>query len=104
MSFLLAERFREVVAVDLSAESIALASRRARHYGVSNLRFLEADAERLEMFRAGEFDVVFAFSTLRFCPHPDQALAEAFRVIAPGGRAVVDVPNRRSPGTDRSSG
>jgi SAM-dependent methyltransferase len=97
MSFLLAERFREVVAVDLSAESIALASRRARHYGVSNLRFLEADAERLEMFRAGEFDVVFAFSTLRFCPHPDQALAEAFRVIAPGGRAVVDVPNRRSP-------
>jgi SAM-dependent methyltransferase len=97
MSFLLAERFREVVAVDLSAESIALASRRARHYGVSNLRFLEADAERLESFRAGEFDVVFAFSTLRFCPHPEKALAETFRVIAPGGRAVVDVPNRRSP-------
>jgi len=97
MSFLLAERFREVVAVDLSAESIALASRRARHYGVSNLKFLEADAERLEMFRTGEFDVVFAFSTLRFCPHPEAALAETFRVLAPGGRAVVDVPNRRSP-------
>ena len=97
MSFLLAERFREVVAVDLSAESIALATRRARHYDVSNLRFLEADAERLETFRAGEFEAVFMFSTLRFCPHPDAALAEAWRVLAPGGRAVVDVPNRRSP-------
>ena len=97
MSFLLAERFREVVAVDLSAESIALASRRARHYQVPNLRFLEADAERLEMFRSAEFDAVFMFSTLRFCPHPDAALTEASRVLAPGGRAVVDVPNRRSP-------
>jgi SAM-dependent methyltransferase len=97
MSFLLAERFREVVALDLSAESIALAARRARHYDVSNLRFLEADAERLEMFRSGEFEAVFMFSTLRFCPHPDAALAEAWRVLAPGGRAVVDVPNRRSP-------
>src|SRR5262245_2504104 len=97
MSFLLAERFREVVAVDLSTESIALAVRRPRYYGVANVRFLEADAERLDAFRAGEFDTVFMFSTLRFCPHPDLALAEARRVLAPGGRAVVDVPNRRSP-------
>ena len=97
MSFLLAQRFREVVAVDLSGESIALASRRAQHYRVSNVRFLEADAERLEAFGPGEFDAVFAFSTLRFCPHPETALAEMFRVLAPGARAAVDVPNRRSP-------
>ena len=97
MTFLLAERFRDVTAVDLSAESIALASRRARHYGVSNVRFLEADAERLERFPTGEFDLVFSFSTLRFCPRPAAALSESFRVVAAGGRVVVDVPNRNCP-------
>jgi SAM-dependent methyltransferase len=97
MTFLLARRFREVVAVDLSAESVALAARRARHYGVANVRFAEADAERLEAFPDRSFDGVFSFSTLRFCPQPTRALAEIHRVLRPGGRAVVDVPNRRCP-------
>ena len=97
MTFLLTERFRAVTAVDLSAESIALAARRAQRYGVKNVRFLEADAEHLGMFEPGEFEAVFSFSTLRFCPHPDAVLGELFRVAAPGGRVVVDVPNRNCP-------
>jgi ubiquinone/menaquinone biosynthesis C-methylase UbiE len=97
MSFLLAERFREVVATDLSPESIDLARRRASHYGVSNLRFEVADAEALTAFRDGEFDGVFAFSTLRFCPDPDRALREMHRMVRPGGAVVVDVPNRDCP-------
>jgi SAM-dependent methyltransferase len=97
MTFLLTPRFREVTAIDLSAESIELAERRARHYGVANVRFLAGDAEVLAGFGAGEFDAVFSFSTLRFLPHPEAALAEMFRVVAPGGRVVVDVPNRDCP-------
>ncbi len=97
MTFLLAPRFREVVAVDLSGESLALAARRARRYSVANVRFVQADAERLEMFRAGEFDAVFSFSTLRFCPHPEAALGEMLRVALPGAAVVVDVPNRNCP-------
>ena len=97
MTFLLAPRFREVVALDLSGESLVLAARRARHYGVPNVRFLEADAEHLEMFRTGEFDAVFSFSTLRFCPRPEAVLLELLRVAAPGAPVVVDVPNRNCP-------
>jgi ubiquinone/menaquinone biosynthesis C-methylase UbiE len=97
MSFLLAERFREVVAVDLSPESIDLARRRAARYGVSNVRFEVADAERLVDFADGSFGGAFAFSTLRFCPDAGAALAELHRVLAPGGTAVVDVPNRDCP-------
>jgi len=96
MTFLLAARFREVVAIDLSPESVDLARRRARHYGVGNVTFLEGDAEKLD-FEGGSFDGVFSFSTLRFCPHPAAAAAEMFRVLAPGGRAVVDGPNRNCP-------
>jgi len=97
MTFLLAERFREVVAVDLSAESVELARRRAAFYGVRNVDFQQADAEQLERFDDDTFDCVFAFSTLRFCPDPGRTLAEAFRTLRPGGAAAVDVPNRSCP-------
>ena len=97
MSFLLAERFREVVSVDLSAESIDLARRRAERYGVGNVRFEVADAERLEQFPDAGFDGVFSFSTLRFCPDPARAAAEMARVTKPGGKAVADVPNKDCP-------
>src|SRR5689334_5564018 len=56
MTFLLAQHFREVVAVDLSPESIDLGRRRAERYGVDNVRFEVADAERLERFASDSFD------------------------------------------------
>src|SRR5439155_15054611 len=43
MTFLLAARFAEVVAVDLSPETVALARRRAQRYGVHGVRFEVAD-------------------------------------------------------------
>lgn len=97
MSFLLGERFREVVAVDLSPESIDLARRRAERYGVRNVRFEVADAERLEAFEDAGFDGAFSFSTLRFCPDPARAAAEMARVVRPGGAGVADFPNRDCP-------
>lgn len=97
MSFLLGERFAEVVAVDLSPESIDLARRRAARYGVRNVRFEVADAERLASFENDSFDGVFAFSTLRFCPNPERAVDEMRRVAKPGAPVVVDVPNRDCP-------
>jgi SAM-dependent methyltransferase len=97
MTFVLATLFREVVAVDLSPESVALGNQRARHYGVTNVRFLAGDAERLEALEDRFFDGVFSFSTLRFCPDPLAVVREMRRVLRPGGRAVVDAPNRSCP-------
>jgi SAM-dependent methyltransferase len=64
---------------------------------VRNVTFLEGDAERLTAFEDGAFDGVFSFSTLRFCPDPVAAAREMFRVLKPGGRGVVDAPNRNCP-------
>jgi SAM-dependent methyltransferase len=97
MTFLLARHFREVVAVDLSQESLALAARRAEHYGVRNVTFRQADAESLVDIADRSFDGAFMFSTLRFCPQPERALAEMYRTLRRGGRAAVDVPNRNCP-------
>lgn len=97
MTFLLSSRFREVVGVDLSPESVALGRERARHYGVRNVTFLEGDAENLTGLPDASFDGVLSFSTVRFCPDPLAATREMRRLLKTGGRAVVDAPNRLCP-------
>ena len=97
MSFLLADRFQQVTAVDLSPESIALARRRAERWQVRNVQFEVADAERLATFSDGAFDAAFSFSTLRFCADAAAAARELHRVVRPGGAVVVDFPNLRCP-------
>jgi SAM-dependent methyltransferase len=77
-----------VVAIDISAEMIAEASRRARATGIDNGRFLEMDAENLQ-FEAGSFDSLTNAYGLMFCPDPTRAIAEARRVLEPGGRLAI---------------
>ena len=96
MTFLLAERFRRVTAVDLSPDAVSLTRRRAERYGVSNVSAETSDAERLP-FEDGSFDGAFSWSVLRYVPDPEQALAEMYRVIRPGGRLAVDFPNKYCP-------
>ena len=44
-------------------------------------------------FAAGQFDLVTFFRVFGELPHPAQTLAEAHRILRPGGRLVVGVPN-----------
>ena len=55
---------------------------------LDNVTFEEADARSLP-FEDASFDVVVCDSTLTHVPGPDRALAEAFRVLLPGGRLAV---------------
>lgn len=97
MTSLLATRFRHVTAVDLSAESVRVAEKRLKHYGITNVSFVVDDAESLARLPDGAFDVVFSFSTIRFCPNPQAALNSIRRKLRPGGAAIIDFPNRHSP-------
>lgn len=49
-----------------------------------------AEAEHLP-FQDGSFDSVLMYSTLQFFHDPDAALAEAARVLKPGGKACIKV-------------
>jgi SAM-dependent methyltransferase len=71
------------VGVDVSAEMIALVG--AELTGVE-LRVM--DAERLD-FDDAAFDVVTCAFAVFFLPHPDRAVAEFHRVLAPGGLAAL---------------
>jgi len=83
-AFAFAPQVREVVATDLTPEMVELAERRAAELGHENVVVQIADAEALP-FAAGSFD----FGTCRIAPHhfpePAQFVAEAARVLRPGG-------------------
>jgi SAM-dependent methyltransferase len=74
-----------VVGVDFSAEMVALAARR-----YPALEFLDGDAEALP-FPDGAFDAVAINFGVLHLERPDTALAEARRVLTPGGRCAFTV-------------
>lgn len=48
-------------------------------------------------FRDGSFDAVYSMGTIEHFDETEQAVAEIFRVLRPGGIAIVGVPNRWDP-------
>ena len=55
---------------------------------MQNVEFRLGDMEEIPI-AAAEVDLVFFSQSLHHALHPDRALKEAFRILAPGGRIVV---------------
>jgi len=70
----------ETTGLDFSAAQVRLAEQT-----YPGIRFIEGDAEALP-FPDRNFDVVFNAFGLPHVPHHDWVVAEAFRVLKPGGR------------------
>ena len=80
--------------VELSPEMVVVAHERQHELGrEADLRV--GDAQSLE-FDDGSFDTVVSTLTLCTIPDPARAVAEAFRVLRPGGRFVL-LEHVRSP-------
>ena len=48
-------------------------------------------------FRDDSFDAIYSMGTIEHFAETERAVAEMARVLKPGGRAIVGVPNRRDP-------
>ena len=87
----------QVVACDLSAESIKIASQRAEVFGLSErISFVNTDAELMEGVPDGPFDLIYSFGVIHHTPNPEMVLKSA-RKRANGGAALkLMVYNRHS--------
>ena len=79
-----------VVGVDLSAPMLALARRRATDAGLSNVEFVEADAQ-VHRFELGSFDVIISRFGVMFFEDPEAAFANLAGALRSGGRLAVVV-------------
>ena len=79
-----------VVGIDISADMLALAERRAEDLGMTNLRYEPGRAEAIPG-PDNAFDVVLASLSLMYAIEREAAAREITRVLRPGGRFVAAV-------------
>jgi ArsR family transcriptional regulator len=83
---LLAPHSREYVCVDASTRVVTAASDRLRRF--PNVQVREGDMHALP-FPDGHFDLVVLMHALTYAARPAVAVAEAARVLRPGGRLLL---------------
>jgi ubiquinone/menaquinone biosynthesis C-methylase UbiE/predicted transcriptional regulator len=91
ISQLLARRAKRVIAVDSSQKMVQVGAALARKHGVRNLEYRYGDMEALPIDDS-EVDLAFFSQSLHHAPHPERAIAEASRILKPGGQiAILDL-------------
>lgn len=91
ISQLLAQRAEKVIAVDNSEKMVEFGTELARKNGIPNLEYRFGDIEAVPI-PDGTVDLAFFSQALHHAQHPERAVAEAWRILKPGGRiALLDL-------------
>jgi ArsR family transcriptional regulator len=80
--------YRRGVGVDASRDMLAVARANLDRAGITKASIRHGDIFNLPLER-GEFDVVTIHQVLHFLEEPEAAVAEAARMLKPGGRLVI---------------
>jgi exosortase/archaeosortase family protein len=89
----LGQRGARPYGIDIAAPTVG-AARRA--FGTAPLHAAVADVRHLP-FADASFDAVYSMGTVEHFDGTEHAVGELFRVVRPGGRVVLGVPNRHDP-------
>jgi ArsR family transcriptional regulator len=87
-ALLLSQSAVRVIAVDTSAKMLDVARDQALRAGIQNVEYRLGDMEDIPIDSA-TVDLAFFSQSLHHALHPARALAEAHRILSPGGRIVI---------------
>ena len=77
-----------VTGIDMTREMLDKARRAAAEMALTNVEFVQGEAERLP-FGDATFDVVISNGVIDLIPDKDAVFSELFRVLRPGGRIQI---------------
>jgi ArsR family transcriptional regulator len=80
--------YRRAVGIDASTDMLAVARANLDRAGIANAQVRLGDIQHLP-FGRNAFDLVTIHQVLHYLADPERALAEAARVLRPGGRLLV---------------
>ncbi|WP_165221685.1 ArsR/SmtB family transcription factor [Affinirhizobium pseudoryzae] len=80
--------YRRAVGIDASRDMLAVARANLDRTGILKASVRQGDIFNLPV-EAGDFDLVTIHQVLHFLDHPERAIAEAAKVIRPGGRLII---------------
>jgi ubiquinone/menaquinone biosynthesis C-methylase UbiE len=87
-SQLLGQRAEKVIAVDNSEKMVEYGQMMATKNGVLNVEYRRGDLEEVPI-ESASVDLAFFSQALHHAQHPEKAVAEAYRILRPGGRVAV---------------
>lgn len=86
------EFYNEVHGVDIAPRLVKRARENMKKKGIP-LKAKVGDIRKLP-YKNSSFDYIFTMGTIEHIPKPVVAMREIYRVLKPGGRAVIGVPNK----------
>ncbi len=88
---LMAQRAKKVIAIDNSEKMVEFGADLAKKHDIRNLEYRLGDLEDVPI-RNARVDLAFLSQALHHAVHPERAVAEAWRIVKPGGHiAVLDL-------------
>jgi len=98
LSLLAAKKVSEVKAIDFSRRMLSIFKSRLKSNSLPHVKVFQGDGQALP-FKNESFDAAFSMFGLMFFPNRPKGFAELYRMLKPGGRAVVSswAPISRSP-------
>ncbi len=104
LSFMLSKRCQTVTAIDIEESIVESVKDLAKSRGITNIKALCADMQKIPL--PGDFaDLVLMSQVLHHAPSPQEALAEAVRLLKPGGvLALLDLAEHQEESLRESHG
>ena len=93
ISQMMAQKAKKVIAIDNSEKMVEFGSELVKKHGIDNLEYRLGELENVPI-RTGTVDLAFLSQALHHARHPERAVAEAWRILKPGGRVAILDLNR----------